>query len=58
MVLLLAFGLAMDNLAARNNALLPMIWLHAVTPGRLRVAAVWTAMARMAPPFLGDHLSR
>jgi lipopolysaccharide export system permease protein len=33
MVLLLAFGLAMDNVAARNNALLPMVWLHAVTPG-------------------------
>jgi len=32
MVGLLAFGLAMDNLAARDNALLPMIWLHAVAP--------------------------
>lgn len=35
MVLLLAFGLAMDNLAARNNALLPLIWLHAIAPGVL-----------------------
>jgi len=33
MVLLLAFGLAMDNLAARNNAVLPLVWLHAVAPG-------------------------
>jgi lipopolysaccharide export system permease protein len=33
MVVLLAFGLAMENLAARDNALLPMIWLHAVAPG-------------------------
>jgi lipopolysaccharide export system permease protein len=33
MVLLLAFGLAVDNLAARNNALLPLVWLHAVAPG-------------------------
>jgi lipopolysaccharide export system permease protein len=32
-VLLLAFGLAMDNLAARNNAVLAMVWLHAVAPG-------------------------
>ena len=33
MVALLAFGLAMENLAARDNAMLPMIWLHAVAPG-------------------------
>jgi len=33
MVLLLAFGLAIDNLAARNNAVLPLVWLHAVAPG-------------------------
>ncbi len=33
MVVLLAFGLAMENLAARDNAMLPMIWLHAVVPG-------------------------
>jgi lipopolysaccharide export system permease protein len=33
MVVLLAFGLAMENLAARDNALLPMIWLHAIAPG-------------------------
>ena len=33
LVVLLAFGLAMDNLAARDNTLLPMVWLHAVAPG-------------------------
>ncbi len=33
MVVLLAFGLAMENLAARDNAMLPMIWLQAVGPG-------------------------
>jgi len=33
MVLLLAFGLAIDNLAARNNGMLPLVWLHAVAPG-------------------------
>jgi lipopolysaccharide export system permease protein len=33
MVALLAFGLAIENLAARDNAMLPMIWLHAATPG-------------------------
>lgn len=33
MVVLLALGLAMENLAARDNAMLPMIWLQAVMPG-------------------------
>ena len=33
MVGLLALGLAVGNLAARNNALVPLIWLHAVGPG-------------------------
>jgi lipopolysaccharide export system permease protein len=35
MVLLLASGLAIDNLAARSNGLLPLVWLHAVAPGLL-----------------------
>lgn len=33
MVALLALGLAVENLAARDNALLPLMWLHAVVPG-------------------------
>jgi lipopolysaccharide export system permease protein len=33
MVLLLAIGLAVANLAARDNALLPLMWLHALLPG-------------------------
>jgi len=32
-VLLLASGLAIGNLAARDNTLLPLVWLHAVLPG-------------------------
>ena len=43
----LALGLAVENLAARDNALVPMIWLQAVAPG---VICGWlllgTAMAR------------
>ena len=35
MVMLLAFGLAMENLAARDNAMLPLMWLHAVAPGAI-----------------------
>ena len=33
MVALLAMGLAVENLAARNNALLPLVWIQAVAPG-------------------------
>ena len=32
-VCLLAFGLAVNNLAARNNALVPLMWAQAVLPG-------------------------
>jgi lipopolysaccharide export system permease protein len=30
---LLAVGLAVGNLAARDNALLPLVWVHAIVPG-------------------------
>ncbi|HTI81897.1 MAG TPA: LPS export ABC transporter permease LptF [Acetobacteraceae bacterium] len=33
MVALLAIGFAVENLSARNSALLPLMWLHAVVPG-------------------------
>jgi lipopolysaccharide export system permease protein len=45
MVMLLAFGLAMENLAARDNAMLPMIWAQAVMPG---VICAWMMFG---PPF-------
>ena len=32
-VVLLATGLAIGNLAARDNRLIPLIWVHAVVPG-------------------------
>jgi lipopolysaccharide export system permease protein len=32
-VALLALGLAVGNLAARDNALLPLVWIHAAAPG-------------------------
>ena len=32
-VALLAVGLAVQNLAARQTVLIPLIWLHAVLPG-------------------------
>jgi lipopolysaccharide export system permease protein len=51
-VALLAFGLTAGNLAARDNAWVPLIWLQAVLPGV--VAAWWLGGApgwpRAAPP--------
>jgi len=50
MVTLVAFGLAMENLAARDNAMLPLIWLHAVAPsvvcGWLLFGPHWPQMRR------------
>lgn len=37
-VTLLATGLAIGNVAARNPALIPLLWLHAVAPG---LVAAW-----------------
>jgi lipopolysaccharide export system permease protein len=46
MVVLLAFGLAMDNLAARDNAMLAMIWLHALVPG---MVCAWLLLGPQLP---------
>ena len=58
MVALLAFGLAMENLAARDNAMLPMIWLQAVAPGMIcgwmLFGPQWLAVT---PPTCRGHLS-
>ena len=42
-VVLLATGLAVDNLAARDNALLPLVWLQALLPG---VICGWLCLVR------------
>jgi lipopolysaccharide export system permease protein len=42
MVALLALGLAMENLAARDNAMLPMIWLQSTLPG---IVCCWIMFA-------------
>ncbi len=44
---LLALGLAVGNLAARDNALLPLIWVHAAGPGL--VCAWWLYGRRLWP---------
>ena len=46
-VALLALGLAVGNLAARDNRFVPLIWLHAVGPG---VAAAWVLAGRPGWP--------
>jgi lipopolysaccharide export system permease protein len=48
MVGLLALGLAADTLAARNNALLPVMWAQAVLPGML---CGWILVWRSLPSF-------
>jgi lipopolysaccharide export system permease protein len=45
---LLALGLASDTLAARNNALLPLIWLQAVVPG---IICGWLLLWRSMRPL-------
>jgi lipopolysaccharide export system permease protein len=45
-VVLLAIGLAVGNMAARDSALLPFIWIHAVLPG---VVAGWLLLGPEFP---------
>jgi len=57
-VSLLAVGLAVGNLAARDNRFIPLIWLHAVGPG---LVAAWILSGapgwpRRAPPVPGGRL--
>jgi lipopolysaccharide export system permease protein len=49
MVALLAIGLAVESLSARNNALLPLMWLHAIVPG---VVCGWLLLGpQLMEPF-------
>jgi lipopolysaccharide export system permease protein len=48
MVALLALGLAVENLAARDNALVPLMWVQAVTPG---VICGWLLLGPQLLPF-------
>ncbi len=43
---LLALGLAIGNLAARDNALLPLIWVQAIVPGLI---AAWVLFGPQLP---------
>ena len=48
MVGLLAIGLGIANSAARQNSLIPLIWLHALLPG---VASYWVLMGAPGMPM-------
>jgi lipopolysaccharide export system permease protein len=49
-VTLLALGLAIDNLAARHNALIPLMWVHAVVPG---IVCAWLLLGpQLLAPWL------
>lgn len=52
MVALLALGLSIGNLAARQSALIPLIWLHALLPG-LASAWVISGMPGLPEPLKG-----
>jgi lipopolysaccharide export system permease protein len=51
MVLLLALGLALGSLGARNNHLLFLVWIHATVPG---IVCLWLLLA--PPPIRLFHL--
>jgi lipopolysaccharide export system permease protein len=49
MVALLAIGLAVESLSARDNALVPLMWLHAIAPG---VVCGWLLLGpQLMEPF-------
>ena len=54
---LLAAGLAIDNLAARDNALVPLMWLKAVAPGAvclwMLIVPDWISARFHAPQLAG-----
>ncbi|GAB0112568.1 LPS export ABC transporter permease LptF [Acidisoma sp. C75] len=56
---LVALGLGIANLAARNSAFLPLVWLHAILPG---VIAAWILFVprrlRVPPPALPADAGR
>ncbi len=46
-VALVALGLAVDSLAARENALIPLIWLRAVLPGVICALVLYAPVSAM-----------
>ena len=56
-VALLALGLAIANLAARDTALIPLIWVQALLPGAgLRCGCCWDRSCRAGPQSVRARL--
>jgi lipopolysaccharide export system permease protein len=47
---LVALGLSCGNLAARNSALLPLVWLHAILPGLIAAWLLFRPERIRVPP--------
>jgi lipopolysaccharide export system permease protein len=56
-VALLALGLAIGNLAGRNAALIPLLWLHAIAPGAVAGWVLFWPRGRVAVPVPAPDLS-
>ena len=62
-VSLVALGLIFDGLAARDNALIPLIWVRAIVPGLVCAvmlfapSGLWTRRPRPLPADAGDTAS-
>ena len=56
MVALVAGGLALGNLAARQPVLLPLIWLHAIGPGVIGAWVLFGPQLRLMPAALQARL--
>ncbi len=54
-VALVALGLSVGNMAARNSAFLPLVWIHAILPG---VIAAWLLFRPPAHPRAGSGADR
>jgi lipopolysaccharide export system permease protein len=50
-VLLVALGLTIDGLAARDNALIPLIWVRAVLPGIVCAVLLFAPLPRQWRPW-------
>jgi lipopolysaccharide export system permease protein len=55
-VALVALGLAVANLAARETSLIPLIWLHAIAPGVIAAWVLFGPQLRLMPVGLQAKL--
>jgi lipopolysaccharide export system permease protein len=53
-VLLVALGLTVDGLAARDNALVPLIWLRTLLPGIVCAVVLFAPLGSFRRPPTSD----